>query len=314
MGMIALPEMLKRGYHKNIAVPCIPSGGALGPLIPPSIIMIILGGLTGQSVGKLFIGGFIPGFLITFLFCIYIGIKCFINPRLGPPIPVKERGSWSEKLVSLRGVILPLLIIFLLMGGIYSGAFTPTEASGIGAMSTFIVVIVRRKLSWTNLKGALFATMKINAMVLWLLTGGMAFSALLNSAGVSQHLGEFLKGVSGSNIVIIWVMMIISLILGCFIDGASILMICTPIFYPLVRELGIDPIWWGVIFTTAIVIGYVTPPFGMNLFYMKALVPPEITTKDIFTSIYPFVLCMLVGLALCVHFPILVTLLPNMMK
>jgi len=306
--------MLKRGYNKDLAIGCIPCGGALGPLIPPSVIMIILGGLTGLSVGKLFIGGFIPGFLITFLFCAYIGIRCLLNPSMGPPLPAQERGTWREKFTSLRGVILAVLLVILLMGGIYSGAFTPTEAGGIGAAGTFVVVLARRKLTWKTLTTALFTTMKINAMVLWLLVGGTSFSALLNSLGISDYLGKFLINVSGSPLAVIWVMLIITLIMGCFIDGSSILMICTPVFFPVVLALGVDPIWFGVIFTTAIVIGYVTPPFGMNLFYMKGLVPAGITMKDIWVSVFPYTLLMILGLVLCVHFPRLVVYLPSLMK
>jgi tripartite ATP-independent transporter DctM subunit len=314
MGVLALPEMLKRGYNKDLAIGCIPCGGALGPLIPPSVIMIILGGLTGLSVGKLFIGGFIPGFLITFFFCVYIGIRCLIQPRMGPPLPPEERGTWREKLVSLRGVILAILLVVLLMGGIYSGAFTPTEAGGIGATGTFLVVLVRRKLNWKTLTTALYTTMKVNAMVLWLLIGGTAFSALLNSLGISTYLAGFLTGVSGSKLVVVWIMLIITLIMGCFIDGSSILMICTPVFFPVVNTLGIDPLWFGIIFTMAIVIGYVTPPFGMNLFYMKGLVPAGITMRDIWRSVYPYTLLMILGLILCVHFPRLATFLPSLMK
>ena len=156
--------------------------------------------------------------------------------------------------------------------------------------------------------------MKVNAMVLWLLIGGTAFSALLNSLGISTYLGEFLINISSSKLVIVWVMMIITLIMGCFIDGSSILMICTPVFYPVVNKLGIDPIWFGIIFTTSIVIGYVTPPFGMNLFYMKGLVPEGVTMKDIWRSVFPYTIMMFLGLVLCVHFPRLATFLPSLMK
>jgi tripartite ATP-independent transporter DctM subunit len=314
MGMLALPEMLKRGYNKDLAIGCIPCGGALGPLIPPSVIMIILGGLTGLSVGKLFIGGFIPGLFITLLFCAYIGIRCLLNPGMGPPLPTRERGTWREKFISLRGVILAILLVILLMGGIYSGAFTPTEAGGIGAAGTFLVVLARRKMTWKTLTTALYSTMKINAMVLWLLVGGTSFSALLNSLGIADYLAKYLLNVSGSPLAVVWIMLIITLIMGCFIDGSSILMICTPVFFPVVLALRVDPVWFGVIFTTAIVIGYVTPPFGMNLFYMKGLVPAGITMQDVWWSVFPYTLLMILGLVLCVHFPWLVIYLPSLMK
>jgi tripartite ATP-independent transporter DctM subunit len=314
MGVLALPEMLRRGYHKHIVLGCIPAGGALGPLIPPSIIMIMLGGLKGLSVGKLFMGGVIPGFSITFLWCLYIGVRCFLNPRLGPPLPIEERGSWREKLISLRGVILAILLVVLIMGGIYSGAFTPTEASGIGAAGTFLIVLGRRKLTWENLQISLYTTMRINAMVLWLLIGGTAFSAFLNSIGVTQYLTGFLAEVSGSKLVVVWIMIVITLIMGCFIDAASILMICTPVFFPVLDKLGLDPIWFSIIFTIAMVSGYITPPFGMNLFLLKGLVPKDITMNDIWRSILPFTLIMIIVLALCIHFPGIAIWLPSLMK
>ncbi len=314
MGVLALPEMLKRGYHKDMAMGCIPCGGALGPLIPPSVIMIILGSLTGLSVGKLFLGGFIPGFLITFFFCIYIAIRCALQPSMGPPLPREERGTWREKFVSLRGVILAILIVVLIMGGIYSGACTPTEAGGIGAAATFLVVIARRRLTWQTLTKTLYSTMKINGMLCWLLIGGAAFASLMNSLGLSSYLAEFLVAVSGSKIMAVWTMLVISLVMGCFIDGASILMICTPVFFAVVTKLGIDPLWFGLIFTISIVIGYVTPPFGMNLFYMKGLVPEGISMRDIWRSTYPYTLLMILGLVLCVHFPWIATALPSLMR
>ncbi len=314
MGLLALPEMLDRGYDKDIAIGCIPAGGALGPLIPPSVIMIVLGGLWGISVGKLFIAGFVPGFAITFLYCIYIGVRCFLKPELGPSCPPEERGTWKERIIGLYRVILPLIIVLLIMGGIYTGAFTPTEAAGIGAIATFIVICARRRLTWENLKKMLYSTMKINAMVLWLLIGGTSFSVLINSLGISEILASFLYKLELSNIIVVWITMVVVLIMGCFIDGISILMICSPVFLQIVRTLKLDPLWFALIFTIAIVTGYITPPFGMNLFYMKGLVPKNITMRDIYRSIIPFCLIMIIGLALAIHIPSMVTWLPSKMK
>lgn len=314
MGVLALPEMLKRGYNKQLAIGCIPCGGALGPLIPPSVVMILMGGLTGLSVGKLFMAGFVPGFLITFLFCAYIGIRCIINPAMGPALPVEERGTWREKIISLRRVIAAILLIVAIMASIYSGACTPTEAGGLGAAGTFIIVLVRRRLNWETLTKALYTSMKVTAMVMWLLIGGTAFSAMLNSLGISDYLANFLINASGSKMTVIWMMLIATLIMGCFMDAAAVLMICTPVFFPVVNKLGMDPLWFGGIFTIALVIGYVTPPFGMNLFYMKGLVPANITMQDIWKSVFPYTIMMIVGLVLCVYFPSLVTYLPSLMQ
>lgn len=314
MGVLALPEMRKRGYHKSIAVGCIPPSGALGPLIPPSVVMVILGGMTGLSIGKLFMGGFLPGILITFLFTVYIVTRCYFQPHLAPAIPAAERGGWWERLVALRGVILPLLVVIVVLGGIYAGAATPTEAAGVGAMGTALIALFRRRLGWKALNMALAATMKINAMVLWLLIGGTAFSAFLNSVGVSRALVGVFTGLDLPPLAVVWIMLVIALIMGCFVDGASIIMITTPIFFPVVRALGMNELWFAIVFTISIVIGYVTPPFGMNLFYMKGVAPKDISMSDIIVAVQPFTVMMILGLILCVHFPQIPMLLPNMMK
>lgn len=314
MGMLAMPEMMKRGYGREISMGCIPCGGALGPLIPPSVVMIMLGGLTGLSVGKLFMGGIIPGVLITFMFCLYIGIRCLLNPEMGPALPREERGSWREKFVSLRGTIFPILLVVLIMGGIYTGIFTPTEAGGIGAAGTFIIVIGRRKMTWENLKEACYSTIKINGMVLWLLVGGTAFSSFLNFVGVSSFLADVLGGLPLPNIGIMSIMLIISLFMGCFIDAGSALMLLVPVFFPVVRALDIDPLYFGLNLTISLVIGYVTPPFGINIFYIKGIVSEDITLMDIYKAVFPFMMIMVLGLVLCVVFPPLVTWLPGLMK
>jgi tripartite ATP-independent transporter DctM subunit len=314
MGILALPEMLRRGYDKDLAIGVIPAGGALGPLIPPSIIMVLLGGLWGLSVGKLFMAGFIPGFLITFGFCIYIGVRCMIQPRMGPPCPREERGTWRERLISLYKVITPIVIIVLMMVSIYSGAATPTETAGIGAMATFLVILFRKRLTWKTLTTALSMTLRVMSMVVWLLIGGTAFGIFINSLGISDLIKNFLTGLAVPNIAVLWIMMIIVLIMGCFIDGGSIIMICSPVYWPVCQKMGWDPIWFGLVMTIAVVIGYVTPPFGMNLFYMKNFVPAGTTMRDIYRSIIPYVLIMMLGLVVSIHFPIVAMWLPNMMK
>ena len=314
MGVLALPEMRKRGYHKDIALGCIPPSGALGPLIPPSVVMIILGGLTGLSIGKLFMGGFLPGLLITALFAAYIAIRCYFQPHLAPAIPKEERGSWLERILALRGVILPLLLVILVLGSIYTGAATPTEAAGVGAMGTTLIALFRKRLGWEKLNMALTATMKINAMVLWLLIGGTAFSVFLNSVGLSRTIVGLFTGLGLPAIAVVWIMLVIALIMGCFVDGASVLMITTPVFFPVIRALGMNELWFGIVFTISIVIGYVTPPFGMNLFYLKGVAPRDVSMADIIVAVQPFTVLMIIGLILSVHFPEIPLLLPNLMK
>jgi tripartite ATP-independent transporter DctM subunit len=233
---------------------------------------------------------------------------------MGPPCTPEERGTWRERLFSLYKVIVPIIIILLMMVSIYSGAATPTETAGIGATATLLVILFRKRLTWGTLTTALSITLRITAMVVWLLIGGMAFGSFINSLGISELLANFLTGLAISKITVLWVMMIIVLIMGCFIDGGSIFMICSPVYWPVCQKMGWDPIWFGVLMTIAIVIGYITPPFGMNLFYMKGLVPKGITMRDIYRSVIPYVFIMILGLVLTVHFPMLAMWLPNMMK
>ncbi|MFC1967712.1 TRAP transporter large permease subunit, partial [Chloroflexota bacterium] len=218
MGLLGYPEMKKRGYHNFIALGCIPAGGVLGPLIPPSAYMIILAGFASLSVGKLFIGGIIPGLITSFLFIAYITVVSFIRPGLAPALPPEERANWNEKFISLRGVILPILLIILVLGGIYSGAFTPTEAGGIGAFGAIICAAIHRRLNWDNLRRSSITTLKVTVMVLWLCVAGSSLSAFLTAAQATLALSNFLSGLSLEPMTIIIMMMIIVLILGMFID------------------------------------------------------------------------------------------------
>ena len=311
MGLIALPSMLKRGYTKEIATGCISAGGALGILIPPSIIMIIYGAMAEVSIGKLFMGGLIPGILLSVIFCGYIFIRCFINPRIGPP--VEHRFSFSEKLRSIKGVILPGLLIILVLGVIYSGAATPTEAAGIGAFGALICALVYRKITFKDFKSALLSTFSLNAMVLWIVIGAVAFTHVLAYAGITHLIKDAILGLHLSRWWILIAMQLIFFVLGMFLDPAGIIMLTTPIFVPLVRELGFDPVWFGVLFTINMEMAYITPPFGFNLFIMKAVVPSDILMGDIYRSIIPFVALQGLTLIIVAVWPGIALWLPRMM-
>ncbi len=313
MGTIALPEMLKRGYSKEMAVGCIPFGGSLGPLIPPSGLMIILGGFASISIGKLFIGGVFPGLLMAALAIVYIGIKCYRNPTEGPALGPEERASWGEKFRSLRGVIAPVILVFAVIGTIYSGICTPSEAGGIGSLGTLIIALINRKLTLPRLYQAGINTIKVTAMVMWLLTGGALFSVLLSATGAGHFISNLISGLPVSSMSVLVLMMLIGLVLGCFMDGAAITMITIPVFMPIVYQLNLDPLWFGLLFTMNMIIGYITPPFGMNLFYMKAFVPKNITMLNIYRSVLPYIIIQIVVLVLCIVFPQITLWLPNMM-
>jgi len=311
MGILAYPEMRKRGYSKSMALGCIPAGGALGPLIPPSVIMVAIAGLGSLSVGKLFMAGIIPGLLMSLLFIVYIGVRAFFQPHLAPALPKAERANWKEKLISLRGVVFPLILILLVLGTIYTGVATPTEASGIGAFGALVCMAIYRQFKWQNLKEALLLTLKINAMVMWLLAAGAVFTAFLTLTGASNFISQSVAGMQVSPTGVVVGMMLIAFVMGMFVPAGAAIAILIPIFMPVVYALKIDPIWFALLFTINMVIGYITPPFGMNLFYMKGVAPPDVTMADLYSSSIPYVLLMLIILAVTIAFPPLVLWLPD---
>jgi tripartite ATP-independent transporter DctM subunit len=314
MGLIALPEMRKRGYNKNMIVGAITVGGALGPLIPPSVLMIIVGGYAQLSVGKLFMGGIFPGLLISLGYCIYIGVRCAFRPQDGPAMDKKDQGTTIEKIKNLRYVIMPLGLIAFIMGGIYAGAFTPTEAAGFGALGAMLISILYGKFTIPNIMGALQLSLRVSCMIMWLVIGGGCYSTLVTVTGtgnlVLNILGSLPFGATG----IILVMLIIALIMGMFIDPVAISMICIPIFIPVLSVLGVDPLWFMLLFIIAVVIGYITPPFGLNIFYMKGVAPDDITIMDIYRGIIPFTIIKIICLGLCIIFPWILTYLPSLIR
>ncbi|MGD9974576.1 MAG: TRAP transporter large permease subunit [Desulfatirhabdiaceae bacterium] len=311
MGLIALPSMLKRGYHKDLAVGSISAAGALGILIPPSIIMVLYGATAEVSVGKLFIGGIIPGLLMCTIFIVYILIRALLNKNLAPG--VAEQFTLKEKLVVLKGVLLPIALISLVLGVIYFGICTPTEAAGVGAFGAMLCAGFYGKLTWKNLKESLWSTIKVNAMIFWLIIGAMAFTHFM---AYSEIQGMIHKGVLSLDVspwMILITIQIIYFILGMFLDPAGILMLTTPIFVPIITELGFDPLWFGILFVVNMEMAYITPPFGFNLFIMKGIVPPTISMVDIYRSVAPFVVLQALCLILVMMFPELATWLPNLM-
>lgn len=311
MGLIALPSMLQRGYKKEIAIGTISAGGALGILIPPSVIMIIYGAMAEVSIGQLFMGGILPGVLLSGLFCLYVGVRCWMNPSLGPP--VQERYSIVQKLVVLKSILLPFLLILSVLGVIYTGIATPTEAAGIGAFGALICALIHRKLTWKGLKQSLASTTSLTAMVLWIMIGAVCFTRLLAYMGFSDLIKEVIAALPVSRWVVLAGMQLTFFILGMFLDPAGIIMLTTPIFVPIVGALGFDPVWFGVLFTVNMEMAYLTPPFGFNLFIMKGVVPRGITMEDIYRSIWPFVILQALGLMLCMLFPELVLWIPESM-
>ena len=311
MGVIALPAMLRRGYDKSIALGSIAGPGTLGILIPPSIISILLALVGNMSVGKLFMAGIGPGILLAALFIAYIGIRGWINPKLCPRHP--EKFTMKEKLISLKMVILPLLIILSVLGSIFFGIATPTEAGSLGVAAVLMAVAIHRRFSWKLIKGVTVETFRITGLTMWIFYGAMCFSAVYARAGGAVFMSDLILGLGMGRWFILITMMGISFLLGMFVDPFAIIFILAPICFPIVKDLGFDPIWFGILFVINMQMGYVTPPFGYQLFYLKSVAPEGITTGDIYKSVFPFIGVLIIGMALLMIFPQIALWLPNLM-
>lgn len=313
MGTIALPAMLERGYDKRMALGVINTGGGWGILIPPSIMMILYALISGVSVGKMFAAGILPGLLLIVITVLYVLIRSFLQPELAPALPKSERASWPEKFRSVRSVILPVLVVVMVMGSIIGGLTTPTEAAAMGVFGALISAAVYRQLSWSMLNDACIRTLKLTGMIAWILFAAHAFSAAYQSMGAQQLIESMMQLIPGGPWGIIIAMMVIVFLLGMVLDPLGIMLITLPVFLPIVEALGFDPIWFGILFVINMEIGYMTPPLGFNLFYLKAIVPPGITMRDIYQSVIPFVLLEILALVILMIFPQIVTYLPNLL-
>jgi len=322
MGIIALPAMLKRQYDPQIAMGSIMAGGTLGILIPPSILAIIYAVVAEQSVGELFIGAVIPGLMLSGLYIAYVTIRCYVNPRLGPPIPVEERVSTREKVRLMGNMAAPLVLIVVVLGVIFSGVATPVEAAGIGTYGAFIVAAIHRKLDWQTVREACITTLKASAMVIWIMFGATIFVGLYVLEGGQQFVQDALEGTGLGPWGILIVMQVVLIILGMFLDWVGILLLCVPIFVPIIKALGAQAfglgdegdlvLWFGVLYLVNMQMSFLSPPFGYALFYLRGVAPPEIPMTTIFKSALPFLALQVVGLAICMLFPEVITWLPRL--
>ncbi len=311
MGLIAVPAMLKNSYDKSLALGSVMAGGVLGTIIPPSIIMIIFAYISRVSIGRLFFGGAIPGFITAFMYILYITTRCYFQPQLAP----KTTGDITRKqrMSALKEIILPAMLIFLVLGAIFFGIATPSEAAGVGASGSFLICIIYRKLTLKVLLDSCLETMKISGMALWILIAASLFGVVYTMAGAQSLVMEMVQSVQVNRWIILAAMQVILLIFGAFMDDYAIITICAPIFIPIARYLGFDPIWFSIIFILNMQVAYLTPPFGWALILMKGVAPPEISTQEIWRSIPPFVAIQLLMLILTMIFPQLALWLPNKM-
>jgi len=312
MGTIALPAMLERGYDKKMAIGCISAGGGLGILIPPSVLMVLYSLITGVSVGKLFAAGVIPGIMLAVMIAAYVAIRCWLQPEMGPALPKEERGTWRDKLLALRAVLLPLVIVTMVLGSIMIGIATPTEAAAVGVLGALISAAVHRTLTWALVRESLLRTMKLTGMIVWILFAAHAFSSAYQGMGAQAFIQSLMAYIPGGPWGTIIFIQIVLFLLGMVLDPVGIMLITLPVFLPVVTALGFDPIWFGVLFIINMEIGYQTPPFGFNLFYLKGIVPKDITMGDIYASVIPYTLVLIGGMILMMIFPGLVTWLPGL--
>lgn len=311
MGILALPAMLSRGYSKQIALGSIAAGGSLGILIPPSVTMIIYGLIAQVSIGKLYAGGVLPGLLLSGLFILYIMVRSHLQPELAPAIATHERYTWREKLVSLKGLVFPLLLVVCVLGAILTGFTSVSEAAAVGAFGSIVATLIKRGFQWSMFREAAETTLLVSCLIFWIIIGASAFSTLYTAMGASNLIKEAVLGVEVDRYVILVGMQALLILLGMVIDTVGIMMISLPVFVPIILALGFDPVWFGVLFIINMEIGFLTPPFGYNLFYLRGVAPRDVSMVDIYRSIVPFVLLMLIGLAVCIAFPDIILMLPR---
>lgn len=316
MGLMAGPALLRRGYDRSLAAGIICSSGTLGILIPPSIMLVVYGGLTGMketSVGNLFAGAIIPGLILSGLYLLYVGIRCAINPKAGPPIPAEDRTYTTGQKVSmtLKSFVPPFSLILIVMGTILAGVATPTEAAALGCIGAALLAIVNRKFTWDVISQASSATLRTTAMIMVLFIGGKLFSVVFLSMGGGDVVADLLLGMDVHEYVVLAIMMAVVFLMGMFIDWAAILLVVVPIFTPIAMDLDFNPLWFAMLICVNLQTSFLTPPFGYSLFYFKGVAPSEYTMGDIYKGILPFVAIQVLGLALMITFPQIITWLPS---
>ena len=306
---IAIPEMLKVGYNKAFAAGVVAAGGTLGILIPPSTGFVIFAILTEQSIGRLFLAGVIPGLLLLAMFMLTVSIICYLRPSAGPRGPVT---TWDEKRRAIGGAFPILSVVVITIGGIYGGFFSPVEAAGVGAGLVIIYGIAKRRLSLVDFWGASRSSVVTTATVMLILIGAHMINPFLALSHLPTYVGEALVALDLPVLGILALMLLVYLVLGCFLEGFAMLVLTLPIFFPVVLELGIDPIWFGVLVVLTLEMGLISPPVGINVFIVKS-VAPYVSLADIFRGVAPFWLAMLVTLIILIAFPQLSLFLPDTM-
>jgi len=310
---IALPEMLRRGYDKRMITGVVQAGSSLGILVPPSVVMVLYGMIARQPVSKLWLAGIIPGLMMATLFILYIAIRCRLQPNLGPALPKEDRQiPFKEKLVLLKAGLIPFAIFFTMTGLFLMGIASLVECSAVGALGATIAAFYKKNLNKKIIEVTLRKTLGVSCMFMWIILAALCFGAVFDGIGAVNAIESlFIERWNLSPWGVLIMMQVSYIFMGMFLDDTAMLVIVAPLYVPLIIALGFDPIWYGVLYTITCQIAYMTPPFGYNLFLMRAMAPKEISLIDIYRSIIPFVIVMCIGLALVMIFPEIATWLPE---
>ncbi len=310
MATVALPEMKRRGYDRRLATGVVAAGGSLGILIPPSVIFIVYGIATEQSIGKLFLAGILPGLVLSGMFCLTVYLWSIMRPEVAP------RGvkvGWKERVRSLSGVVETLILFFLVMGGLFAGFFTPTEAGAVGAGGVIVLALIRRRLSWQGFVQGVMESTRIACMVLMIVAGATVFGHFLAITRIPYELASWVSELPLPPWAIMALIILVYLIGGCFLDALALILLTIPIFYPIVTSLGFDPIWFGVIIVLVTQMGVITPPVGLNV-YVVSGVAKDVPLEEIFKGALPFLISLVVLALLLIPFPKLALFLPSLVK
>lgn len=308
MGMVAIPAMFSRGYNRHMTLGSIAAGGSLGILIPPSVTMIVYGLVANTSIGGLYMGGILPGLLLAFLFGLYAYLRSAFDPQIAVDTTTY---SWGEKLRSLRMVLPPIALTVAVMGSILTGTAAVAEASAVGAGGAVLAALIARRLTWENLFAASRETLILSAVIFWIIIASSALSTFYTAIGATRMIEGLILDLEVNRWVIVTLMFVILAIMGMVLETTGIIMITAPIFAPVAVQLGFDPVWFGILFIVLMEMGFLTPPFGYNLFYLKGVAPKDVTMNDLYLSIIPFVLIMIAAVGLMMLFPQIILWLPQ---
>jgi tripartite ATP-independent transporter DctM subunit len=313
VGLLAIPVMMKYAYDKGLISGTICAGGSLGTIIPPSVVVVVLGPVADVSVGDLFVGMIFPGLLMSGLYLLYILVRCTIDPKAGPRLPPQpDEPALIEKLqVTAVALVPPVLMIFAVLGSIMFGWAAPTEAAGLGALGAVLLTVAYGSFTLGVLQQALMKTLKVTCMIMLILLGGSMFSGVFVASGGVALANDLVQGANLNPWIMVMLFLMVSFIAGFFLDWISVLLILIPVFIPLVRSFGFDPVWFSVLFLIVIQTSYLTPPMAPAIFYLRGISPPEITLNQMFTGVVPFILLQIVTLAIVAAYPPIVLWLPT---